>query len=484
MTAILGDILVFEFDGLELRDGTFIKVDINGDVFKNGCSVTFYKDRIAWGGINNTAIPDGGYIPVVGNRSDANILTIGFGASAIYSSGEVKVKITLTTKNKSIQYAGNFGENELAVNFRRGIYYSYGEGTDIYSIFSGSSSDYSASIIDVSAYRNAVLMGFFTTPSTGYPQTFFVDDNLRRIGGNLTNDGKIKAFAVPSNARYFVISNCSTDVPNPRFMVRSFENKNKYIHFSLDDVSGIIQNLVTNSATYSSIFDEPKLALLKQWHDAYGIKISLYVQRTLSDIPAKFKNDFILNKGWIKFGYHGQGNNLATANYEQAKAIWNSFVDGLMQSIGDYDLIDRCPRLDYFHCTLDGAKGLRDAKCGVVGLLSCDDWAYNKATRATNYYLTDAQSTWLDAHDKFVDNENQLTIVKTDFRLEQIVQRWTTIENCLADYSSANRANEAYWLEVFSHENIFTTYTTNMLKILGWAAQHGYRNDYPMNVII
>ena len=39
-----------------------------------------------------------------------------------------------------------------------------------------------------------------------------------------------------------------------------------------------------------------------------------------------------------------------------------------------------------------------------------------REARETNYYLSDEQSTYLDARDRYYDSENQLCIFKTDFR--------------------------------------------------------------------
>lgn len=38
-----------------------------------------------------------------------------------------------------------------------------------------------------------------------------------------------------------------------------------------------------------------------------------------------------------------------------------------MTSIGNYDIIDRVPRNDYFKGTLESCRGERDANCGCLG---------------------------------------------------------------------------------------------------------------------
>lgn len=234
----------------------------------------------------------------------------------------------------------------------------------------------------------------------------------------------------------------------------------------------------------STIGNDATFAKLREWHLKFGITVSLYVQRTMSDIPAKFKNDFIYNKDWMKFGYHGNGESWKTATYENGKQWWNDFVNGIMTSIGNYDIIDRVPRNDYFKGTLESCRGERDANCGCLGFLGCDDWSYNKEARETNYYLSDEQSTYLDARDRYYDSETQLCIFKTDFRLEQIQQRWSNVKGCLNYYNSAGGSMQAFDMIVFSHEWNFMQFASDAETIFAWALDKGYRFDFPMNVLL
>lgn len=284
--------------------------------------------------------------------------------------------------------------------------------------------------------------------------------------------------------KLYSVSNTPTLLDTRHFTEIERKNSNKFFHFSLDDFKDAIADIVTNANTYNSIFDNSTFAKLREWHLKFGITVSLYVQRTMSDIPAKFKNDFIYNKDWMKFGYHGNGESWKTATYENGKQWWNDFVNGIMTSIGNYDIIDRVPRNDYFKGTLESCRGERDANCGCLGFLGCDDWSYNKEARETNYYLSDEQSTYLDARDRYYDSETQLCIFKTDFRLEQIQQRWRNVKGCLNYYNSAGGSMQAFDMIVFSHEWNFMQFASDAKTIFAWALDKGYRFDFPMNVLL
>lgn len=375
------------------------------------------------------------------------------------------------------------------------------------------SNNYNCFKVDVSQYVNQYILLDAYCFGNSYASKSAITDENNQVIRYVSNEGILPKYVfIPIKSKYLYISNrkyndvkfnrtgskvLSVNTPKlysvsstPTLLdTRHFteierKNSNKFFHFSLDDFKDAIADIVTNANTYNSIFDNSTFAKLREWHLKFGITVSLYVQRTMSDIPAKFKNDFIYNKDWMKFGYHGNGESWKTATYENGKKWWNDFVNGIMTSIGHYDIIDRVPRNDYFKGTLESCRGERDANCGCLGFLGCDDWSYNKEARETNYYLSDEQSTYLDARDRYYDSETQLCIFKTDFRLEQIQQRWSNVKVCLNYYNSAGGAMQAFDLIVFSHEWNFMQFASDAETIFAWALDNGYRFDFPMNVLL
>lgn len=375
------------------------------------------------------------------------------------------------------------------------------------------SNNYNCFKVDVSQYVNQYILLDAYCFGNSYDAKSAITDENNQVIRYVSNEGILPKYVfIPIKSKYLYISNrkyndvkfnrtgskvLSVNTPKlysvsstPTLLdTRHFteierKNANKFFHFSLDDFKDAIADIVTNANTYNSIFDNSTFAKLREWHLKFGITVSLYVQRTMSDIPAKFNNDFIYNMDWMKFGYHGNGESWKTATYENGKQWWNDFVNGIMKSIGHYDIIDRVPRNDYFKGTLESCRGERDANCGCLGFLGCDDWSYNKEARETNYYLSDEQSTYLDARDRYYDSETQLCIFKTDFRLEQIQQRWSNVKACLNYYNSAGGAMQAFDMIVFSHEWNFMQFASDAETIFAWALDKGYRFDFPMNVLL
>nr|DAF95912.1 MAG TPA: hypothetical protein [Siphoviridae sp. ctzr51] len=401
----------------------------------------------------------------------------------------------------------NHEPSEISIELHDNKYFDYRFTEQI------SNNNYNCFKVDVSQYVNQYILLDAYCFGNSYAAKSAITDENNQVIRYVSNEGILPKYVfIPPKSKYLYVSNrkyndvkfnktgskvLSVNTPKlysvsdtPTLLdTRHFteierKNSNKFFHFSLDDFKDAIADIVTNANTYNSIFDNSTFAKLREWHLKFGITVSLYVQRTMSDIPAKFKNDFIYNKDWMKFGYHGNGESWKTATYENGKQWWNDFVNGIMKSIGNYDIIDRVPRNDYFKGTLESCRGERDANCGCLGFLGCDDWSYNKEARETNYYLSDEQSTYLDARDRYYDSETQLCIFKTDFRLEQIQQRWSNVKGCLNYYNSAGGSMQAFDMIVFSHEWNFMQFASDAETIFAWALDKGYRFDFPMNVLL
>ena len=161
----------------------------------------------------------------------------------------------------------------------------------------------------------------------------------------------------------------------------------KYLHFSLDDVQNICYNLQTYDK--GTIFSDSTLSVLKQWHDKYGIVVSLYIQGDFT-INSKYAQELIENSEWLKWGYHG---NTEKSHKNDMKIFYKQVID----SIGSSCIIDKCPRIHYFHADYTSCMELNELGC--IGFLTCDDWAWNSKNRVSNYYLTRSQNEILDRNE-------------------------------------------------------------------------------------
>ena len=245
------------------------------------------------------------------------------------------------------------------------------------------------------------------------------------------------------------------------------EVNNKYMHFSLDDVQECTSNLSTGR--HSTIFQDSTFNILKEWHNKYGIVVSLFVQGDFN-INHKYAQELIDNSYWLKFGYHG-----TTAS--RNKSDMHKFYRQVMDSVGSSVIIDQCPRIHGFHADHKTCMELKQFGC--VGFLTCDDWSWNSKKRESNYYLSKGQNWTLDKCNRLLDTLNNVHFIKTDFRLEHIDQRWRTVNKLIEYYSNGNIERKE--LIVFSHEWNFRDYIPQADSIFSWAKNEGFEFAFPMN---
>ena len=184
------------------------------------------------------------------------------------------------------------------------------------------------------------------------------------------------------------------------------------IYLSFDDVKLCFNNLATNN--YDSLYDEPFFKKLKELHEEYDIKVSLYTYNNVLDkLSDKYKDEFIEASDWLKVGFHShkEGMSLASTNYDNAKAYWNSFVSNVIRVCGTVNSIDRYVRLEYFAGSLLALKGLTDAEYGALGFYSADD-------NRNSYYFNDEMVNYLYYHDELLDKDNNIHFISTDIRLD------------------------------------------------------------------
>lgn len=235
-------------------------------------------------------------------------------------------------------------------------------------------------------------------------------------------------------------------------------------HFSIDDVREINFSLQTSDK--ESIFEEPILSQLKEWHDEYGIVASLYIQGPFM-INSRYADELKSNSDWLRWGYHGEGK-------QRRKKGIGTFARQLRDSIGTMDVMDKSVRVDYYHADLFSCMKYR--LIGVKAFLTADDWGYNAERRNTNYYLSSKQSNELEDADILYDPFHDIAFVKTDIRIEHIrgdVHRPSSIH--ILDKSNANPD----LLIIFTHEWIFEDHVNTMDSLFCSILNNGYKFGFP-----
>lgn len=283
--------------------------------------------------------------------------------------------------------------------------------------------------------------------------------------------------------------------------VNAIDNrKNSFLHISFDDVTYCIKNLSTGSLT--SLFSEPLFALLKQLHDKYGAVFSLYVYQLQNsgflNMPTKYQQEFIDNSDWLKIGFHIYADGQMTdVPKETAIANYNAFATGAFQLCGGINSIDRIPRLNYYAGNLAACQGLRDANCGIIGLLSADD-------SRTSYYLTQDQADYIRENGILYDRTNGLVFLNTDFRIDWFISGFTSenqydeptednpYDELVLRYKDPEKGKLFNNLVVFVHEwqlynssyNINSSVKNMLEQVCKFGQDYKYDFDFPQNRLV
>ena len=318
---------------------------------------------------------------------------------------------------------------------------------------------------------------------------FYTSDKIFISGigfaGTIVDDYELLDTQIPNNTAYVVITQKMTEGTGRVIQKYEFVNyekqeinvltpNNKFLFVSLDDCT-FWSDLITNTLTYSSVFDNSLLSDLRDLHNEYGMKFSLYCFNTdgtnnITDCPTKFQHELQECKDWLKFGFHAResGMNYASGSGGSMETDYADFVTGIMKLTGSTLCIDRCTRLANFAGNLANCVAARDSDCGVLALLTSDD-------NRDSYYLDTDQNAYMTKHSKYFDSDTQLTFIKTQTRLDGSID--------MTPYTTAQYGNFDKALAFFSHETVWGSSVKGRFATLGqWAITNDYSFAYVCDV--
>ncbi len=142
--------------------------------------------------------------------------------------------------------------------------------------------------------------------------------------------------------------------------------------FTVDDNIRFFKEITQKN--YNSIFDHPYLALYKQLHQKYDLKIQLnlfYEMEgfTLADFPDRYASEWKENAHWLKLSFHSRLENVnpyISSGYDEVYRDCKSVQDQILRFAGS-DSLAATTTVHYCQTTPEGVKALADN--GVLGLL-------------------------------------------------------------------------------------------------------------------
>jgi hypothetical protein len=258
---------------------------------------------------------------------------------------------------------------------------------------------------------------------------------------------------------------------------------NPYVHFSIDDVYLWLREIDSQAETSSSIFDHPRLACLKAFHDRYGAVVTFncfYSDEpatwNLGQMTTRFKEEFAAHAHWLRLAFHA---NTRQDNYnecpeEEARSHYRNTMAAFRSFATDSN-IDTLGRTHYNSGNLANVRVWRDSTPGAKGFLASDDG------RKVDMYLDEAQREALKQEGIYYDEKEALYFIKTMPRLENWSDPAADLSAWAGDPAYAGKLQT---LVLFTHEQCWNAdMETKLDRIFAWAAAKSYEFAYPMDRI-
>ena len=253
--------------------------------------------------------------------------------------------------------------------------------------------------------------------------------------------------------------------------------------FSTDDNIWFLRDIARHAERYKSIFENEYLAMWRDLHRKYGVKIhfNIYYETegfNLSQMPDKFRDEWKQNADWIRLTFHAKANDPDRPYiHASAEKIRQDYllVTGEIARFAGREVLSPFTTVHWGETTLAGARALREE--GVVGLTGYFD--SDGEFPRVSYYLPLAQ--WLHAskRDYWKDTAADLLFVRHDIvintvPLEQIVPH---LERLVKD------PHQSEVMELMIHEQYFypdyrayePDYRERCERAIGWVTRRGYK---------
>ena len=185
------------------------------------------------------------------------------------------------------------------------------------------------------------------------------------------------------NKKTVLTATDETTGENAESHVWRFDIPQKVYRLSIDDGIWFLQDIAKNQDRYTSIFENPYLALLRRLHDEYGTKFHVNIYYTcpehggfsLTELSDKFKSEWQSVNDWLTLAFHARAND---PGYPYSKSDRKTVYEHCKEVMDEIDRFAgyRGPvtTLHFAETTAEGVRGLYD--CGIRALLG--DFSFSK----------------------------------------------------------------------------------------------------------
>lgn len=268
------------------------------------------------------------------------------------------------------------------------------------------------------------------------------------------------------------------------------KNACKKYRFSLDDNIWFLQNLTANKDKYTSMFEDPYLALLKRIHDEYGSKFhaNIYFETprnggfNLTQMTDKFKEEWKANSDWLRLSFHANADAparpYAHTTYQQAYFECERVHREILRFAGKEAFAGTVTTVHCGDCTLESAKAFRDL--GYRAFVS----SYKKSDDGVDIrmYLDSEKCEILRKFGFWYDKETDIIHFKYNggiqhIRPEEICARLDQQEKDTPLYLFKDIClhEQYFYEEFFLHQDNYYEKLSTSAK---WCKEHGYEPTF------
>lgn len=309
--------------------------------------------------------------------------------------------------------------------------------------------------------------------------------SLNGIPAAKVGDSRFTATVPLCAYRNEIVAECAETGEKIAISLFRFSGAYRTYALGVDDVILCLQNIWRNQDRFTSLFDDPFLALYRELHETFGTRVHMHVYYqtedgsfNLSMFPDKYKAEFRANADWLRFSFHALADvpdsPYKNAPYDQVMHEGQLVARELARFAGT-EVSDRFTSQHWADSALPGTRAFRD-----LGFSALDAYFIFDAegTPQVSYYLDAEQARHAATRDFWVDTKENIVFVKDDLvlnshrpdridaRLDAILQREDRAFMYLL-------IHEQYFYPDYRH--YLPDYRERLFRGVAWCARNGYR---------
>ncbi len=258
----------------------------------------------------------------------------------------------------------------------------------------------------------------------------------------------------------------------------------KAYRVSVDDNIWFLQDIARHQDTYTSIFDNPYLAMYRRLHETYGTKFHFNIYYTcpehggfsLPELSDQFKSEWQSINDWMTLSFHAKADSpvwpYSTADYQTVYNDCKAVMDEIERFAGYRGYVTT---LHFADATREGVKALYD--CGVRVLLG--DFSRDGEGRCKLcYYANEEQFENVRRNCFYRDPETKMIFFACDTVLNTMKPDKIREELAWFDRTYPDRS----FVDILIHEQYFYSdyehylpdYEEHLKAGIEFCREHGY----------